>query len=142
MFSSPKQLVIEQDKRNPRVILFKHLILFKHHTEQYREAFTTDWINVRNNKLLLLRTGGLNEIFRTLLDNGNKGVSNQELIRLLQKIENDATEIYHAKYGLDDKIMFNIESRSTSNSNLIGRQNERAFISQTINQEKFRFNEK
>jgi hypothetical protein len=70
-----------------------------------------------------VRTGGLNEIFRTLLDNANKGISNQELTRLLQKIENDATEIYHAKYGLDDKIMFNIESRNTANSNLIGRQN-------------------
>jgi hypothetical protein len=69
-----------------------------------------------------VRTGGLNEIFRTLLDNDNKGISNQELIRLLQKIENDATEIYHAKYGLDDKITFNIESRNTANSNLIGRQ--------------------
>ena len=68
-----------------------------------------------------MRTGGLNEIFRILL--GNKGISNQELIRLLQKIENDATEIYHAKYDLDDKIMFNIESRNTANSNLIGRQN-------------------
>ena len=67
-----------------------------------------------------MRTGGLNEIFRTLLDSGNKGISNQELIRLLQKIENDATEVYHAKYGLDDKITFNIESR---NSNLIGIQN-------------------
>ena len=65
-----------------------------------------------------MRTGGLNEIFRTLLDNGNKGISDQGLIRLLQKIENDATDI-HAKYGLDDKSMFNIESRS----NLIGRQN-------------------
>jgi hypothetical protein len=70
-----------------------------------------------------MRTGGLNEIFHTLLDNSNKGISNQELLRLLQKIENDATKIYHAKYGLDDKIMFNIESRNTSNSNLIGRQN-------------------
>jgi hypothetical protein len=70
-----------------------------------------------------VRTGGLNEIFRTLLDNGNRGISNQELTRLLQKIENDATEIYHAKYGLDDKITFNIESRNTANSNLIGRQN-------------------
>ena len=67
-----------------------------------------------------MRTGGLTEIFRTLLD---KGVSNQELIRLLQNIENDATEIYHAKYGLDDKIMFNIESRNTVNSDSIGRQN-------------------
>jgi hypothetical protein len=70
-----------------------------------------------------MRTGGLNEIFHTLLDNSNKGISNQELLRLLQKIENDATKIYHAKYGLDDKIMFNIESRNTSDSNLIGRQN-------------------
>ena len=69
-----------------------------------------------------MRTGGLNEIFHTLLDDSNKGISNQELIRLLQKIENDATEIYHAKYGLDDKIMFNIESRNT-NGNLIGKQN-------------------
>jgi len=66
-----------------------------------------------------VRTGGLNEIFRTLLDNDNKGITNQEL---LQKIENDATEIYHTKYGLDDKIMFNIQSRNTANSNLIGRQ--------------------
>ena len=70
-----------------------------------------------------MRTGGLNEIFRTLLDNDNKGISNQELTRLLQKIENDATDIYHTKYGLDDKITFNIESRNAANSNLIGRQN-------------------
>ena len=48
-----------------------------------------------------MRTGGLNEILKTLLDNDNKGISNQELICLLQNIENDATEIYHAKYGLD-----------------------------------------
>ena len=67
-----------------------------------------------------MRTGGLIEIFSTLLD---KGVSNQELIRLLRNIENDATEIYHAKYGLDDKITSNIESRNTANSNLIDRQN-------------------
>ncbi len=82
-----------------------------------------------------MRTGGLNEIFHTLLDNGNKGISNQELIRLLQKIENDATEIYHAKYGLDDKIMFNIESRNTANSNPIGKQNVKSLecIRQSIN---------
>jgi hypothetical protein len=71
-----------------------------------------------------VRTGGLNEIFRTILGNSNKGISNQELIRSLQKIENDATEIYHGKYGLDDKITFTIESRNiTADSNLIGRQN-------------------
>jgi hypothetical protein len=51
-----------------------------------------------------MQTGGLNDILKALLDNDNKGISNQELIRLLQKIENDATEIYHAKYRLDDKI--------------------------------------
>ena len=81
-----------------------------------------------------MRTGGLNEIFRTLLDSGNKGISNEELIRLLQKIENDATEIYHAKYGLDDKITFNIESRNTANSNLIGRQSVKSLecIKQSI----------
>ena len=67
-----------------------------------------------------MRTGGLNEIFSTLLDNGNKRISNQELTRLLQKIETDATEIYHAKYGL---VSYNIEYRNTANSNLIGRQN-------------------
>ena len=70
-----------------------------------------------------MRTGGLNEIFKTLLDNVNKGISNQELIWLLQKIENDATEIYHAKYGLDEKIKFNIVGDKCSNTNLIGRQN-------------------
>ena len=70
-----------------------------------------------------MRTGGLNEIFKTLLDNVKKGISNQELIWLLQKIENDATEIYHAKYGLDEKIKFNIVGDNSSNTNLIGRQN-------------------
>jgi len=69
-----------------------------------------------------MRTGGLNEILKTLLDNDNKGISNPELICLLQKIENDATEIYHAKYGLDEKIKFNIECDHDPNDNLIGRQ--------------------
>jgi hypothetical protein len=70
-----------------------------------------------------MQTGGLNEIFKALLDNVNKGFSNQELIWLLQKIESDATEIYHAKYGLDEKIKFNIVGGNSSNTNLIGRQN-------------------
>jgi hypothetical protein len=56
-----------------------------------------------------MQTGGLNDILKALLNNDNKGISNQELIRLLQKIENDATEIYHAKYRLDDKIKFNTD---------------------------------
>jgi len=70
-----------------------------------------------------MRSGALNEILKTLLDNFNKGISNQELILLLQKIESDATEIYHAKYGLDEKIKFNIVGDKSSNTNLIGRQN-------------------
>lgn len=70
-----------------------------------------------------MRTGGLNEILKTLLNNDNKGISNQELIWLLQKIENDATEIYHAIYGLDEKIKFNIVGDNSSNTNLTGRQN-------------------
>jgi hypothetical protein len=70
-----------------------------------------------------MRTGGLNEIFKTLLDNVNKDISNQELIWLLQKIENDATETYDAKYGLDEKIKFNIVGDKSSNTNLIARQN-------------------
>jgi hypothetical protein len=62
-----------------------------------------------------MRTGGLNNILKTLLDNDNKGISNQELILLLQKIENDATEMCYAKFGID--------YQNASNTNLIGRQN-------------------
>ena len=68
-------------------------------------------------------TGGLNDILKALLDNNNKRISNQELRRLLQKIENDATEICYAKYGLDEKIKFSIDYQNASNTNLIGRQN-------------------
>ena len=88
-----------------------------------------------------MRTGGLNEILKTLLDNDNKGISNQELICLLQKIQNDATEIYHAKYGLDEKIKFNIDCDDTSNANLIGRQSAKSLqCIRPIYQEKFGFN--
>ncbi|MFZ0512982.1 MAG: hypothetical protein WAM14_15345 [Candidatus Nitrosopolaris sp.] len=73
-----------------------------------------------------MRTGGLNEILKTLLNNDNKGISNQELICLFQKIENDATEIYHAKYGVDEKIKFNIVCGNSSNANFIGRQSAKS----------------
>ena len=69
-----------------------------------------------------MRTGSLNEILKTLLDNDNKGISNQ-LICLLQKY---ATEIYHAKCGLYEKIKFNIDCDNTSNANLIGRQSAKS----------------
>jgi hypothetical protein len=51
-----------------------------------------------------MRTGELNDILKALSDNNNKRISNQELKWLLQKNENDATEIGHAKYGLDEKL--------------------------------------
>jgi len=70
-----------------------------------------------------MQTGGLNDVLKALLGNDNKGISNQELIWLLQKIENDATEIYHDKYGLDSKIKFNIDCDNIlKDTNLIGRQ--------------------
>ena len=69
-----------------------------------------------------MRTDGLNDILKALPDNNNKRISNQELKWLLQKNENDATEIGHAKYGLDEKIKFNIECDNDPNDNLIGRQ--------------------
>ena len=67
--------------------------------------------------------GGLNGIFRALLYNdNNKGIPTEELISLLQKIEDDATEIYRSKYGSGEKIKFNIGHGNNLNSNLIGRQ--------------------
>jgi hypothetical protein len=55
--------------------------------------------------------GGLNELLEALLHNENTHISNNELIRLLHRIENDATEIYHTKYGsVNSKIKFSINS--------------------------------
>jgi hypothetical protein len=76
-----------------------------------------------------MRTGGLNDILKTLLDSDNKAISNQELVLLLQKIENDATEICRTEYGLDEKIKFSIDYHNTSNTNLIGRQSVKSLQS-------------
>jgi hypothetical protein len=55
--------------------------------------------------------GGLNELLTAMLHNENKDIPYNELIELLHRIEDDATEIYHTKYGSDDtKIKFNINS--------------------------------
>jgi hypothetical protein len=72
--------------------------------------------------------GGLNDILKDLQDsNNNKAISHQELIWLLTKIENDATEIYHDKYGLEEKIKFNIDYKNNnSSSNPLGRQDVRS----------------
>jgi hypothetical protein len=70
-----------------------------------------------------MRTGGLNEILRALLNNTNdEGISSQKLIWLLHKIEDDATEIGHAKYDLYEKIRFSIDRDNNSDTNPLGRQ--------------------
>ncbi len=76
--------------------------------------------------MILLKAGGLNEILKALLHNANKDTSKEELGQLLRKIETDATEIYHAKYGLDEIIKFNIDYNNHSNISLIGRQSAKS----------------
>ncbi|MFL6355906.1 MAG: hypothetical protein ACJ71C_05045 [Nitrososphaeraceae archaeon] len=71
--------------------------------------------------------GGLNDILKDLQDSNNKAISHQDLIWLLTKIENDATEIYHDKYGIEEKIKFNIDYKNNnSSSNPLGRQDVRS----------------
>jgi hypothetical protein len=62
----------------------------------------------------------------TLLDTNNASTSHQELIWLLNKIENDATEICQNKYGSVDKISFNINQTSNVNAYPLGRQDVRS----------------
>jgi hypothetical protein len=55
--------------------------------------------------------GGLNELLAAMLNSENMYIPNNELKQLLHRIEDDATEIYHTKYGSEDtKIKFNINS--------------------------------
>ena len=57
---------------------------------------------------------GLNELLATMLHDESKDISNHELKELLHRIEDNATEIYHTKYGSDDtKIKFNIDSNDS-----------------------------
>jgi hypothetical protein len=67
-------------------------------------------------------SGGLNDILKDLVYTHKNSILHQELIWLLKKIENDATEIYHDRYGLEEKIKFNINHNNNSSSNLLGRQ--------------------
>ena len=67
--------------------------------------------------------GGLNELLETMLQNESKYIPNHELKQILHRIENDATEIYHTVYGLDDmRIRFNIYSNEDSDIGIVGRQ--------------------
>lgn len=68
--------------------------------------------------------GGLNELLETMIQNENKYIPNHELKQILHRIENDATEIYHTVYGLDD--MSNIDSNEDSDIGLVGRQSAKS----------------
>ncbi len=71
--------------------------------------------------------GGLNDILKALLDGNKDTTSHQELISLLKRIEDDATEICHSKYGIGDKITFNnIDHTDNSHHDLLGRQDVRS----------------
>jgi hypothetical protein len=55
--------------------------------------------------------GGLNELLTAMLHNENKDITYHEMKKLLHRIEDDATEMYHTKYGSGDtKIRFSINS--------------------------------
>ena len=65
--------------------------------------------------------GGLNELLAAMLSSENKYIPKNELKLLLKRIEDDATEIYHTKYGSDGtRIKFNINSNEDSDAVLLG----------------------
>ena len=71
--------------------------------------------------------GGLNDILKALLDGNKDTTSHPELISLLKRIEDDATEICHSKYGIEDKITFNnIDNTGNLHDDLLGRQDVRS----------------
>jgi len=71
--------------------------------------------------------GGLIELIAAMLHNENRYIPNHELKQILHRIEIDATEIYHTKYGSDDtKIKFNIDSNGDSDIILVGRQSAKS----------------
>ncbi|MGH9953352.1 MAG: hypothetical protein ACRD5J_17170 [Nitrososphaeraceae archaeon] len=71
--------------------------------------------------------GGLNELLAAMLHNENRYISNHQLKQLLHRIEDDATEIYHTKYGsYDTRIKFSIDSNGVSDIVLVGRQSAKS----------------
>ena len=71
--------------------------------------------------------GGLNELLAAMLNSKNKYISKNELKLLLKRIEDDATEIYHTRYGSDGtKIKFNINSNEEPDAILLGRQSAKS----------------
>jgi len=77
--------------------------------------------------MVTMNGGGLNDILKALLYGNKDTTSHQELISLLKRIEDDATEICHSKYGIGDKITFNnIDHTDNSHPDLLGRQDVRS----------------
>jgi len=71
--------------------------------------------------------GGLNELLAAMLHNENRHFPKPELKQLLHRIAEDATEIYHTKYGSDDtKIKFSIDSDEDSDVVFVGRQSAKS----------------
>jgi hypothetical protein len=71
---------------------------------------------------------GLNELLIAMLHSENKDIPYHELRELLHRIEDDATEIYHTKYGSDNtKIKFDINSiEKESDFGPLGRQSAKS----------------
>src|SRR5215217_1566033 len=77
--------------------------------------------------MVTMNGGGLNDILKALLDGNKDTTSHQGLISLLKRIEDDATEICHSKYGIGDKITFNnIDHTDNSDADILGRQDVRS----------------
>jgi hypothetical protein len=95
--------------------------------------------------MLTMNGGGLNDILKALLDGNKDNTSYQELISLLKRIEDDATEICCSKYGIEDKITFNnIDRAGNSDAYLLGRQDVKSIecIRQSIKKNLDLMNEK
>jgi len=72
--------------------------------------------------------GGLNELLAAMLYSESKGTPYHELKQLLHRIEDEATEIYHARYGSYDTIIkFNINPNEKElDIPLVGRQSAKS----------------
>ena len=71
--------------------------------------------------------GGLNGLLVDMLQNENRYIPTHELKQLPHRIEDDATEIYHTKYGSDGtRIKFNINSNEDPDAVLLGRQSAKS----------------
>jgi hypothetical protein len=66
--------------------------------------------------------GELDRILSTLLDVATNDKSSEEILKLIRQIENDATEICHTKYELNEVIKFNTARGKVGYTINLGRQ--------------------